>query len=181
MDTYKLKFTRLQNEIFRYLCIKAGTILNQRGIARPLGVSPTAVSKSLKDLEKQQLIKIEKSQTMNLISISLNRDNFRAVALKRVENIKQIYESGILEYLEGKFPGATIILFGSYSMGEDTINSDIDLAVIGSKEKETDLNKFDKIFERTVFIHYYNSLKDVNKNLRAGILNGITLQGSVEL
>ena len=181
MDTYKLKFTRLQNEIFRFLCIKAGMNLNQRGIARPLDVSPTAVSKALKSLENKQLVKIEKNPTMNLISITLNRDNPMAIALKRVENIKQIYESGILEYLENKFPEATIILFGSYSTGEDTTKSDIDITVIGSKEKETELTKFDKIFERTVFLHYYPNLSDINKNLRAGILNGITLQGSVKL
>lgn len=181
MDTYKLKFTRLQNEIFRFLCIKAGMGLNQRGIARHLDVSPTAIAKALKDLSKDELINIEKSKTMNLISIQLNRDNPKAIALKRVENIKQIYESGLLGCLEEHFPGCTIILFGSYSSGEDTTASDIDLAVIGSKEKDIDLTRFDKMLERTVFLHHYDCLKGVGKNLKANILNGITLQGSVEL
>ena len=181
MDPYNLKFTRLQNEIFRYLCIKAGMSLNQRGIARPLSVSPTAIAKALKGLSKEELINVEKSKTMNLISIQLNRDNPKAIALKRVENLKQIYESGLLEVLEEHFPGCTIILFGSYSLGEDTIYSDIDLAVIGSKEKDIGLTRFHKLLERTVFIHYYDCLKGIDKNLKANILNGITLQGAVEL
>ncbi len=84
MNPYKLKFTRLQNEIFRLLCIKAGMSLNQRGIAGILEVSPTAVSKAIKGMEKEEMIKVEKSQTMNLISVSLNRDNPKAIALKRV-------------------------------------------------------------------------------------------------
>ena len=47
MDTYKLKFTRLQNEIFRLFCINAGKILNKREISLILKVSPTAVANSI--------------------------------------------------------------------------------------------------------------------------------------
>lgn len=180
MDMYKLKFTTLQNEIFRLLCIK-GISLNQRGVARFLKVSPTAIAKALKSPEMKKLIKIEKSKTMNLISIELNRDNPQAIALKRVENLRQINESMLLEYLLERFPGCTIILFGSYSFGEDTANSDVDIAIIGSKEKDIDLTQFDKLLERTIFLHYYDSLKSIDKNLRQNILNGIVLQGSVEL
>ena len=173
MDTYKLKFTRLQNEIFRLLCIKAGKSLNQREIARILRVSPTAVAKAVKLLEKESIIKIEKSKTMNLILIQFNRE--KAIALKRIENLKQIYESGFAEFLSEKFPGSTIVLFGSYSLGEDTTASDIDIAIIGSKEKEIDLTNYDKLFERTIFLHFYNDLRKINGNLRENIINGITL------
>ena len=173
MDTYKLKFTRLQNGIFRLLCIKAGKSLNQREIARILKVSPTAVAKAVKLLEKESMIKIEKSKTMNLTLIQLNRE--KAVALKRIENLKQIYESGFAEFLSEKFPGSTIVLFGSYSLGEDTTASDIDIAIIGSKEKEIDLTNYDKFFERIVFLHFYNDLRKINGNLRENIINGITL------
>lgn len=181
MNMYKLKFTTLQNEIFRLLCIKAGITLNQRGIARLLNVSPTAIAKGVKGLEKEKLIKIEKSKTMNLSSIELNRDNSKVTALKRAENLKMIHDSGLVDFLEEKFPGCTIILFGSYSFGEDTINSDIDIAVIGSKEKQINLTKFDKLLERTIFIHYYDNITAITKNLRSNILNGITLAGAIEL
>ena len=175
---YKLKFTKLQNEIFRLLCIKAGISLNQRGIARILNVSPTAVAKALYLLDKEKIVIVSKSKEMNLTSIQLNRD--KAVGFKRVENLKLIYESGLLGFLEEKFPGSTIILFGSYSKGEDTIKSDIDIAIIG-KEKKIDLIKFDKLLERRIFLHFYPSLKEMKKELKENILNGIILFGGIEL
>ena len=102
MNIYKLKFTRLQNEIIRLLCIKSGKKLNKREIALNLRVSPTAVSKSLKLLEKENLIKSERVGKINLISVELNRDNPKVIALKRVENLKLIYESELNQFLEDR-------------------------------------------------------------------------------
>lgn len=185
MDMYKVKWTKLQAGIFRFLCIKAGQSLNLRGVARPLKVSPTAVSNALIELEKEGLVKAEKSKTINLMSIEFNRDNKKAVEMKRVENLKMIYESGLSDFLFNEFPGCTIILFGSYSRGEDTWieenRSDIDIAVIGTKRKEVDLTKFDKMLERTVIINFYGSWKDIHKHLKNNILNGIVLSGGIEL
>jgi len=188
MDMYNIKWTRLQAEIFRFLCIKAGQDFNLRGIARPLKRSPTAVSNALNNLEKEGLVKVRKSQSMNLLSVEFNRDNERAINLKRVENLKLTYESGLTKFLEDSFPGCTIILFGSYSRGDDVFGneleghrSDIDIAVIGSKEKQVKLTEFDKKLERTVLINFYLSFKEIHKNLRDSILNGILLSGSVDI
>jgi len=181
MDMYKLKFTKLQNEIFRLLCIKAGNSLNQREIAKLLKVSPTAVSKALPLLGKEGVVKIEKMKSMNLKAIELNRDDERAIDFKRVENLKMIYESGIVKLLEDSFLGAAIILFGSYSRGDDVASSDIDIAVIGCKEKEKELDKFEKLFEREIIINFYDNWKEIHKNLRDNILNGIVFSGSVDL
>lgn len=185
---YKLKWTRLQNEIFRLLSIRAGTSINQRGIAKNLNVSPTAIANSLKKLEKGDLIKVKKESNMNLVSVEFNRDNQKAIELKRVENLKMIYESGLAGFLEDNFPGTTIILFGSYSRGDDVWaseseghTSDIDIAIIGTKGKEIELTKFDKMLERTVIINFYPSFKEIHKHLKDNILNGILLSGSVDL
>lgn len=181
MDMYKLKFTKLQNEIIRFLSIKSGMSFNLRGIARHLNVSLTAVSKALKLLEQENLVKVVKDPDSRRLSIELNKKNPNVFTLKRIENMKLIYESGLVEYLSKKFPGTTIILFGSYSTGEDTINSDIDIAIIGSKEKDTNLIKFDKLLERIVFLHFYKDFKGIGNNLKNSILNGITLEGAIEL
>ncbi len=179
MEMYKQKFTKLQKEIFRFLCIKAGKQLNQRSIAKALNVSSTGVAKSIKDMKK--ILKIEKDKSMNLVLIQFNRDNPDAVNLKRVENLKILYETGFIDFLENEFPGCTAVLFGSYSLGEDTVDSDIDIAVIGSKEKDMDLDKFEKNLERKIVIHYFSSIKDINPNLKESIINGITLIGMIEL
>lgn len=178
---YKLKFTRLQSGIFRLMCIKAGRALNQREISKILGVSPTGVSKALKLLEREGLARIERSQRINLSSVQLNRDSPKSVAFKRAENLKMIAEAGLEEFLEGHFPGCAIVLFGSYSLGEDTADSDIDIAVIGSKGKDIDVARFEKMLERSITVHYFRDFSSMGKNLKNNILNGILLQGSIKL
>jgi predicted nucleotidyltransferase len=181
MNTYKEEFTQLQRSIFRLLCSHAGKKLNQRQIAKLLEVSPTAIANSLPPLVKKNLVSYEKEKEMNLISITLNRDNKLTMQLKRAENLKMVYDSGILELLEEEFPGSTIILFGSFSRGDDTITSDIDIAIINSKEKTIDLNKFEKYFEKKIILNFYGELNEVHKNLRENLCNGIVLSGGISL
>lgn len=175
MDIYKLKFTKLQLEIFRLFCIKAGTKLNQRKISKLLKVSPTAIAKSLKLLEKEFLIKKEKNKEMNLNLVELNRDNKRTLELKRIENLKILYESNLVDFLEESFPGSTIILFGSYAKGEDTEKSDIDIAIINSKEKPLNLTSFEELLEKNIRINFYKDIDRIDKNLKESILSGIEL------
>ena len=137
MDMYKLKFTTLQEEMLRFLSIRSGASFTARAIARHLRVSPTAIAKSLKRLEQEEMIKVNKDKESKRFSIQLNKDNPLTYQFKRADNLKLIYESGLLEYLSETLPTATIILFGSYSFGEDTLNSDIDLAIIGGSWKGT--------------------------------------------
>ena len=188
MDMYKVKWTQLQSEIFRFLCINAGKELSLRNIAKQLKKSPTAVSNALKGLVKEELVKIKKSESMNLLSIEFNRDSQNAINMKRVENLKLIYESGLVKLLQDSFPGGCIILFGSYSRGDDVWTnkieehrSDIDIAVIGYKEKQLNLSEFDKKLERNIIINFYSSFAEIHKHLRDSILNGILLSGSVDL
>jgi len=179
MDIYKLKWTILEQEVFSLLCIKAGEKLSQREVAKILDVSPTAVSNSVKKLKDSNLIKIEKTKTINFISF--NRDEQKAIELKRAENLKNIYLSGLSDYLERELAGATVMLFGSYSRGEDTNTSDIDIAVIERKDKMLELEKYEKILNRRINVNFYDSWKKIHENLKNNILNGIILHGGVEL
>ena len=72
-------------------------------------------------------------------------------------------------------------MFGSYSKGDDTVHSDIDIAVIGRKEKEITLKKFEERFQRKIIINYYPSFKEIHKHLKENIFNGIILTGGIEL
>lgn len=181
VNIYKLKLTVLQQEIMRFLFIKTEMSFNARALARNLGVSQPAISKALPFLEKQGYIEVAKDPESKRLSIGLNRDNHVVTGLKRADNLKQVYESGLQHVLNESFPGATIILFGSYSHGEDTTESDIDIAIIGLKEREADLKQFSKVLEREIFLHFYPSLNNIHKNLRNNILNGITLKGGIDL
>ena len=181
INIYKLKLTNLQQEILRLLFVKAGVSLNQRQIAIALGVSQPAVTKALPNLEKENFILIKKDKETKRWAIKLNMDNHKVMQLKRVDNIKQVYESRFADFLEKEFAGATIILFGSYSRGDDTLNSDIDVAVIGRKNKLINLEQFEKMLEREIRINFYDSFKDIHKNLKENLLNGIVLSGGIEL
>ncbi|MBU1854437.1 MAG: nucleotidyltransferase domain-containing protein [Nanoarchaeota archaeon] len=179
MDIYKLNFTRLELEILSYLTIQIGKKLSQREIAKALQVSPTAIAKSVKKLKEKELINIEQTKTINFITY--NRDNQKAINYKRIENLRLINKSGIADFLEEQFPGTAIILFGSYSKGEDTIKSDIDIAIIGTMTKKTNLEEYEEKLQREIRINYYKDWKDIHKHLKNNILNGITLKGSIEL
>lgn len=155
--------------------------MNQREIAGLLNVSPAGIGNAIKDLVNNDLVRVDKNNKINLSLVELNRRNSIVMGLKRVENLKMIYESGFAGFFEKNFPGCLVILFGSYSFGEDTVESDVDIAVFGSEPKNLDLRNFEKNFEREINVNYYKDLKNVNKNLKSNILNGITLQGFVEL
>jgi len=178
---YEFKLTNLQQKILRLLFVKAGISLNALNIAKTLSVSQPAVMKAIPFLEKKNLIKIKQDKESRRWDIQLNRDNHKVMDLKRVDNLKLIYESGLADFLEGEFAGATIVLFGSYSRGDDNFRSDIDFAVIGVKDKFFNLEKYEKIFGKKININFYNSFKKIHKNLKENIFNGIILYGGVEL
>jgi predicted nucleotidyltransferase len=181
VNIYKLGLTQLQQDILCALFKKVGLSLNQRQLAKALNVSAPAVSKALPRLEKLNYILRKKDKETKRHSIELNRGNHYLMQLKRVDNLKNIYTSGLATFLEKEYAGATIILFGSYSRGEDLFNSDIDIAIIGRKEKNIELEKFEKELEKKLHLLFFESLKKTDKNLRNNILNGIVLVGSVEI
>jgi len=175
--TYLPKLTNLQQGIFRALSVMAGSSMNQRGLARMLNVTPPAIIKALAGLKK--IVRCEQDPDSRRWSIKLNLDDYHVVQLKRADNLRQIYETGFAEFLEERFAGATIILFGSYSRGEDTVTSDIDIAVIGRKEKTVKLQQFEKRLKRKINISFYDDFK-IHKNLRESLCNGIVLCGGIE-
>lgn len=181
VNIYELNLTNLQQEILRLLFVKAGISLNQRQISKILEVTQPAVMKSLPALKRENLIRMEQDKETKRWSIELNRDNHKVMQLKRADNLKQIYESGLADFLEKEFAGSSIILFGSYSRGEDIINSDIDFAVVGRKDKRVDMADYEKLLERKININFYDSFKNIHKNLRENLCNGIMLAGGIEL
>mgnify|MGYP001565453809 CR=1 FL=1 len=176
MDWNKLKFTKLENNILEFLFRNPTLNFNGKELANKLKVSQTAIANSIKKLAKIGLINVEKKI---LLSIKLNRENRSIFTLKRIFNFKEMYSSGLIKALSAKFPGSSIVLFGSYSYGEDTEDSDIDVAVIGYNEKSIDLKMFEERLQRKVHLHFFN--KDIPKNLKENIINGIILDGAIKL
>ncbi len=181
VNTYIPKLTSLQEGILRFLFSYAGKEFTARAIAINLDVSPPAISKALPNMIKENFLIVKKDKENKRLSIRLNREDPKIWKIKRVDNLRQIYESGLASFLEDSFPEALIILFGSYSYGEDIYSSDIDIAIIGAKEKVLNLEKFQKTFAKEININFYDTLNQIDKNLRSNILNGIVLSGRISL
>lgn len=182
VNTYKSELTNLQQGILNFLFVHPTKSFNMIQLSRFLNVSQPAIKKAVPFLQKKNLIKIEKDKESKRYSILLNKDNPKVIFLKRGENLKLIYECGLYDFLFDNFPGATIILFGSYSFGEDTNSSDIDISIMGCNEREVDLTKFEKLLERKISLNFYSSFRGIKDiHLKNNILNGIILSGSVEL
>ncbi|MAG60839.1 hypothetical protein CL619_03565 [archaeon] len=182
MDTCKENWTGTTITIFEYLSNHVNKKFNQRKLAKSLSVSPTSIANSLPTLEKQQFITINRNKEMNLNLIEFNRNNQRAIWQKRAINLKYLYNSGIVETLKEKYPGTTIILFGSFAKGEDTYKSDIDIAIVGAKRKKNiSLNIFETQMDKSININCYKEWKSIHKSLKENLCNGIILSGGIEL
>jgi len=181
---HKQKFTRLQQEVLEVFFLYAGQSFNANSLGRKLNKSATSVLKAIKLLKKNSVLIVDKDKETNQLSIYLNLENERVIEMKRVWNLDRIYSSGLYTFLREKFPGATIILFGSYSGGTDlyTANSDIDIAIVGYKDRNVkEMDEFGKAFQRIIVLHFYDSFKEINKNLKENLANGILLEGSFKL
>lgn len=102
-------------------------------------------------------------------------------------NLKLIYNSGVLNLINNKFPNAkAIILFGSYRWGSDDENSDIDIAVEILGKEKLKIEKLTRLkvigFRKNVpvNIHLF-SKKNIDINLYTNIINGILLEGLIEV
>jgi predicted nucleotidyltransferase len=148
-----------------------------RELCRQTKLSMPTIISSTNTLSKEKLIIKEKGIVVT--SIKANRENINFIRLKRIYNLEKIYSSGLVDLLskECNIPKA-IICFGSYSRGEDNEKSDIDIALVDCKEKEISLDKFEKIFKRSISLHFID-LKKVSEEFKSNLYNGIILDGAL--
>ena len=156
-----------------------------REISKMLKKSPTTVSKYLKEYEKERILKSQKKLNHLLFKANTNDPVFKQIKLNH--NLSTLHKSGLIDYLKEKFnhPEA-IILFGSFAKAENTVKSDIDILVITSSKKDTELKDFEKKLGLPIQLHIYSNkdietMKVKNKNLLNNLVNGIVLSGYWEL
>ena len=90
-------------------------------ISKKSKLAHTSAKKYILALKKDGIIKknIEKRGKRNFPSYIANLENPRYKLNKRIFNISKVLDSGLVEFLRDKLMPKTIILFGSYSRGED--------------------------------------------------------------
>ena len=147
-----------------------------RELSRKTDLSIFAVLEAIKKLSKEKLVTFYKKGNMKIVKASQSTAFTRA---KRVRNLEKIYESGVVDYLSHVYDKPeTIILFGSYSRGDDIENSDIDIAIITREHKEANMGKFEKILSRNISLHEID-LKKTSKEFHNNLTNGIALEGAL--
>ena len=146
-----------------------------REVARLIKVSPPTAASITKILENKDLIKVKKERVQYKVFGNLENENFRK--LKRIYNI--FYLSDLIESLVKEFKPNAIVVFGSYSRGEDTEDSDIDIFVDSVMKKEINLERLEKELDRHVHLHV-NDIKKIPNDLKNSIINGIILYGFLE-
>ena len=145
-----------------------------RELSREIKLAHTSIRIHLKELEKNNLIKKEKVGVYNAYKANFDDENFRFY--KKILNMINLKESGIIKELENKITPDGIILFGSYAKGEDIETSDIDIFII-AKEKNIDLKKYEKKLNRKIQLLFSEDINKLPKELQNNILNGIILTG----
>ncbi|MDY6788334.1 MAG: MarR family transcriptional regulator, partial [Candidatus Nanohaloarchaea archaeon] len=136
------------NGVARLIFDSPTTKYHIREIARETGISVSTVSKAVKELEAQGLVEVKEGVTKQV----KGSDNQYFRDMKRVYNMKELFNSGVLDRIEEKLRPDAVVLFGSYSRGEDREDSDIDLASINGKDEDFGLERFEKEVNRTINI-----------------------------
>lgn len=145
-----------------------------REIARKVKLSPNTVRKSLTNLIKKGIVEKRKQGNMLQFRGKLDSKNYKIE--KKIHNLRHIYKTGIVDYLFDFYNPKAIVLFGSYSRGEDISTSDVDIGIITVSKKRPDLSPFERKIGRKIELSLFNK-KEVSNEFFNNIINGIVLKG----
>lgn len=151
-----------------------------REISRLINLAPKSVKIYLKELEEEKLILKKEHRIHKYPVYCANRNNDYFLFLKKSDNILKIKESGLLDFLSDFCQPDVIILFGSFSKGEDVKESDIDIFLL-CREIKLDLRKFEKKLNRKIMPFFCKDFHKLSKELKNNIINGVILQGYLKV
>jgi predicted nucleotidyltransferase len=144
-------------------------------ISKKTKIAPTSIRNNIKHLLKEKLIIPKESKPFS--GYIANRENKQFIFAKRSYNLSSLEK--LKYYLEENLFPKLLILFGSYSIGEDIENSDIDIFIL-SKTKKINLSKFEKELEKEINLLITDKLNKLEKPILNKIYNGIVLSGGFD-
>lgn len=151
-----------------------------RQIERSVKAPLPSVIRYAKELENEGIL--QSAKIANIKVYSADRSSKTFLLEKRLHNLKKVFDSGLTAYLIEQYSNPAIILFGSYSKGEDTESSDIDLYIETASKKSINLKVFEKNLGRKIQLFIYPCIKQIpSPTLANNILNGVNLNGFVEV
>lgn len=170
----------IKSKIREYFFLNPTTKLRVRQIEREIKVPFPSVIRYTKELEAEGILRTQ--ITSGVKFYSADRSSKKFLLEKKLFNIKQLHDSELINYLIKECFNHPIIVFGSYSKGEDIEESDIDLYVETPSQKKPKLTRFEKTLRRSIQIFGFKSINQIkNKELANNIMNGIPINGFVEV
>lgn len=169
--------TSNQRKVLDYFVTNPGSEIHVRGLTEEVDISYTSVRRALKQLEEKGFL--EKDEKSKMTFYTTSDGEFRKV--KKIINLDRLENSSIADYLDEELRPEAIVLFGSYLEGQDKEESDIDLAVIGSRDKELDLSSFEEELGREIQITRVKNIWDETAEFKNTLANGMTLKGYLQV
>jgi len=171
-------YDKMNNEqkVLKILFENPTTKFHLRELARILRLNPNTIINITKILEKDKLILKEKKKYITDIYADIENKKF--TIKKKLFNLGQIYESGIINFLIEKYKPEAISLIGSYATGEDIEKSDIDIVIITKIKEDSDMARYEKILNRKIHL-ITTDYKQMSDEFYINLINGILLYGYI--
>lgn len=169
--------TKTERAVLDYFFQKPGQNIHIRGLSKELDITYSSVVNALSSLEQKGFLESDEKSKMKFYSIA--GEKFREA--KRLVNLENLQDSNIISHIEKELRPEAVVLFGSYLEGQDTEESDIDLAVIGGRQKGLELGKFEEDLGRKTQITRIENPKNEDKEFKNTLANGFVLSGYLEV
>jgi len=164
-----------RDRVLHYFFRNPTTEIHVRGLSRALGISSPWIIKITDELRKNGLLAVHKDKGLKLVHANTENANFKA--MKRAYNLYSVFGSGFVDSIVAEYNHPEcIVLFGSYARGEDTEESDIDVAVITPRNSGKDWHKAAQKLGRNVAVKELRS-GGIAKEFLNTLANGIVLYG----
>ena len=144
-------------------------------ISKKINLAPTSVKLHILTLNSEGIIIKKKGE--RFFGYVANKDSSDFLFYKKVLNLIKIKESKLIDEIVNSIYPKCIILYGSYSNGEDVESSDIDLFILSNEKKEVNADKFEPKLKRKIHILINNNLNKLGLDLKSEIINGDVLYG----
>lgn len=145
-------------------------------------MSRERVNHYLKELLKEGFINRIKSKGRMPYYI-VNRESEKFRAEKRFYGLGMLQESGMFEHINSIKGVKTAILFGSFSRGDFSRSSDIDIFIYGNSE-QFDKARFELKIKREIQIFSYADInkmrEELDPKLIPNIFKGFNIKESIE-
>ncbi|MBW6462338.1 MAG: nucleotidyltransferase domain-containing protein [DPANN group archaeon] len=148
-----------------------------REIARRLNIAPPTSLRLVTNLTEKGYIQTKKHR--HYTDVTANIENTEFIDFKKIYNLYSLSKLKTYLVKQLNYPQA-IILYGSYSRGEDTEESYIDIFIVSSTKKEIDVNTYETELKRKIHIIKKSDFSILPKELKTNIINGIVLYGGIE-